>query len=261
MHESSVAELMSDVVVTMRLEDTVQHARDTMGRRDLRHLPVVDGTGVVVGIVSDRDLLRAVGRDAEAVSQVMTEDPLTVFGDTPAYEAAALMIHHRFGALPVIDADRRIVGIVTETDLLMEAHTALRKAAPPEAATPEVEARIEHAVLRAKLDRVRRARYPDTAVVELRDLRSFLVRHFGREEGASGLFARAKASSPEHDGVVSELEQQHAQILNQISHLADDNARLAEAGSVDVSVGVDRLVARLVEHEKQEAELARKLAG
>lgn len=261
MDTSRVEELMSDQVITMRPDETVQRARDMMGRRDLRHIPVVDEGGVVLGILSDRDLLSAFGRDADAISSVMTKDPLTVFSDTPAYEAAALMIHHRFGALPVIDADRKIVGIVTETDLLMQAHEALRRMASPDAATPEVETRIEHAALRAKLDRVRRARYPDTAVVELRDLCMFLVRHFGREESADGLFARVREAAPDLAPKADALVAQHAQILELINTLVDDNLRLAETGSVEVGRGVEDLVARLVEHEKRETELARRITG
>lgn len=96
----------------------------------IRHLPVLRD-GVLAGIVSDRDIRLAMpspltepdeGR-AEflartPVSAVMTADVITV-GPLEAVEDAAKLMHrHRVGSLPVTDADGRLLGIVTETDIL-----------------------------------------------------------------------------------------------------------------------------------------------
>jgi CBS domain-containing protein len=123
----TVAHLMRSPVHTLQPQHTLAHARRLMGQHFVRHLPVVDPSGVLVGIVSDRDLLQAVGRDAEAVSSLMTSEPLTVFGDTPAFEAVAMLLHHRVSALPVVDENCHVVGVVTDTDFLAEAYEALHR--------------------------------------------------------------------------------------------------------------------------------------
>lgn len=123
-----VADVMTRDPVRIGAADRVSRARAIMGDVQVRHLPVVDDAGLLVGILSDRDCLPAPA--AARVEAVMTPDPETVFPDTPAFEAAAIMIQRRFGSLPVIDPDRRVVGMITETDLLIQAYRALSRDAP-----------------------------------------------------------------------------------------------------------------------------------
>jgi acetoin utilization protein AcuB len=80
----------------------------------LRHLPIVDDKEILVGIVSEKDLLRASG-DVR-VEQVMTKDVITVTEYTALEEAARVMADHRVSSLPVM-RNGKLVGIVTETDL------------------------------------------------------------------------------------------------------------------------------------------------
>ncbi len=120
----TVAELMTRSIITARGEETIEAARRMMKGGTMRHLPVVDDGGVLVGIVSDRDLLGATDPSA-SVATVMTHEPDTVFAETPAYEAVAVMVHHTISCLPVVDAERRLVGLVTQTDILLEAHEML----------------------------------------------------------------------------------------------------------------------------------------
>jgi CBS domain-containing protein len=104
-----------------------------MVKSSVRHLPVVDARHRLVGILSDRDLLGAVRRGTRArpVRDHVTEAPRTVTPDTPAHVAADLMIHGRFGALPVVDTAGHLLGIITETDLLEVARIALLAEPPP----------------------------------------------------------------------------------------------------------------------------------
>jgi CBS domain-containing protein len=123
-----IEELMTTGVIALKEGDTVGQADEQMSAADIRHLPVVDAHHHVVGIVSNRDLVRALatskGKQVR-ITEVMTREVLTVRGETPAYRAAELMIDRKIGSLPVVGDDGVMIGIVTETDFLAVAHKAL----------------------------------------------------------------------------------------------------------------------------------------
>ena len=133
-----VADCMSKGVATVHADALARGAADMMRTRRVRHLPVVDRGGRLVGIVTDRDLRQVVfdpaiqlraGGLADAlkevtVAEVMTRAVLTVRPDTPVREAARLMRERKVGALPVV-RDGKVVGVVTEMDLLNELARAL----------------------------------------------------------------------------------------------------------------------------------------
>ena len=129
----TVADVMTKEVVVLREEDNLAEVAADMERYRFRHLPVVDGR-TLVGIVSQRDLLRATVSRLEAsvaardkdrhlkeqtfVARVMTRDPQSVLPETPLSVAAKKLVRGHFGCLPVVDAENRLVGIVTNHDLL-----------------------------------------------------------------------------------------------------------------------------------------------
>jgi acetoin utilization protein AcuB len=136
-----VRDWMSPDPVTVSPDTTVAEARVLMDAEGFRHLPVVSG-GTVIGIVSDRDVaikdvaLRAALRqrniedlldDDRPVEAVMAHATLHVIGpDATVSEAARLLVSRRISALPVIDGDRKLVGIITSVDCLLaslEQHT------------------------------------------------------------------------------------------------------------------------------------------
>jgi acetoin utilization protein AcuB len=96
-----------------------------------RQLPVVDATGNLVGIITDRDVRLAMNspivlhgrwQDEELLSKAtasscMTPGPVTVTSEAPAYRAAEMLSAYKFGALPVVDKGE-VVGIITVTDFL-----------------------------------------------------------------------------------------------------------------------------------------------
>jgi CBS domain-containing membrane protein len=123
-----VGEVMSAPVVSLTRGHSLHLAASLMELRHIRHLPVVDGKGRCVGLVTHRDLLAAqadllaqsVAREEALwvpVARVMKAAVWTVQEDTAALEAAQIMIDHKFGCLP-ITRGQRLVGIVTEADLL-----------------------------------------------------------------------------------------------------------------------------------------------
>ncbi len=143
-----VKDLMSSVVETLQVGDSLDMAAHLMKAGHIRHLPVVDGAERLIGLVTHRRLLSAWvshGRpDLERPGAVAAEVPvemlmernvLTISPDTSAALAAALIESSRFGCLPVVDQGK-LVGIVTEADFVRVARRHLEaEAAAEEAAT------------------------------------------------------------------------------------------------------------------------------
>ncbi len=120
-----VSDLMTTAVITVHPNEPVAEAREDMRTGAFRHLPVVDAHARLIGIVSDRDLLRGAANGKTTIAEVMTRSPVTVGPDRPAHIAAELMLQNKFGALPVIEDDGRLVGVITETDFMRVARSAL----------------------------------------------------------------------------------------------------------------------------------------
>ncbi len=118
---TTVGDLMSAKVATMRPDQPVSDAINVFGERQFRHLIVADG-GKLAGILSDRDVLRYCIRNRDGgsspVSGVMTRDPLTVGPGSSVSTAIQLMMSKRINCVPVVDGARMVLGILTTTDLL-----------------------------------------------------------------------------------------------------------------------------------------------
>jgi acetoin utilization protein AcuB len=126
-----VRDCMTRSVATIHSDALASGAIEMMRKRRIRHLPVVDREGRLVGIVTDRDLRQVVfdpavqarlARASDAlrgltVREVMTWGAVIVTPGTSIRDAARLMHERKVGALPVIDGDR-VVGILTERDVL-----------------------------------------------------------------------------------------------------------------------------------------------
>jgi acetoin utilization protein AcuB len=91
-----------------------------------RHLPVVNESGQLVGVVSDRDVQRAWCRGPDTlVASFMSRDIEFAHADAPAHEVAARMLRRKIGCLPIVDRQNHLLGIVTESDFLRIAQTVL----------------------------------------------------------------------------------------------------------------------------------------
>lgn len=107
---------------------TLDEASARMSAGDFRHLPVTGAAGRLAGIVSDRDLRRAAGRGLDPTTPVLelaTRAPTTATASESVSRAARRLSHERIGALPVVDGDGRVVGILTVTDVLAHAARVL----------------------------------------------------------------------------------------------------------------------------------------
>ncbi len=117
-----VADVMTRKTVTLSPHHGFAEAVSLMADRHFRHIVVVDTGGKILGVISDRDILRTLARtanwQAKDVSQIMTRDPFTVKRETPLVVAVAKIVSKRINCLPVLDDDGKVCGILTSTDLL-----------------------------------------------------------------------------------------------------------------------------------------------
>jgi acetoin utilization protein AcuB len=127
----SAAELMTENPRTVRVDESIGEAVEVFETMDFRHLPVVDEQGELVGMLSDRDL-RALelpyAQDAETVGSVlqkarlpaaamMSSNVVSVSPDADVTEIMELLLENKIGAVPVVDGEGALVGIVSYADV------------------------------------------------------------------------------------------------------------------------------------------------
>jgi CBS domain-containing protein len=109
-------------VVTIQPEASVADALDLLVPHNIGSLPVVDGRGRLVGIFTERDVLRGVHHDCESftrarIRNVMTEEPITCAPDDVVHEVMGKMSQHQVGQLPVVEGGE-VVGVVSVGDVI-----------------------------------------------------------------------------------------------------------------------------------------------
>ncbi|MGA2779874.1 MAG: CBS domain-containing protein [Steroidobacteraceae bacterium] len=128
----SLRSIMSPRVVTVEMDDRLAVVKEIFDSTKFHHLLVINGDGELAGVVSDRDLLKALSpyvgsaaenaRDAatlnKRVHQVMSRKPITLTPDAPLADAVKLLLEHRISCIPIVDEQFRPVGIVSWRDLL-----------------------------------------------------------------------------------------------------------------------------------------------
>ncbi len=119
----TVEQFMAVDLFTVRPEDVLDLAASLMHWRHVRHVPVEDDAGRLIGIVSHRDLIELLASGKSTASgsilirDIMKTDLVTVCPNTPTLEALDLMRERNIGCLPVLK-DRRLVGLITAYDFL-----------------------------------------------------------------------------------------------------------------------------------------------
>ena len=118
-------------VITLSPDDALRTVVELELQKKIRHFPVVDAAGKLLGIVTDRDLKRALPSplvaidedererilDETKVSRIMTRDPVSVGPGTPIAEAVRLLLQKRVTGLPVVE-NGKLCGIFTAVDAL-----------------------------------------------------------------------------------------------------------------------------------------------
>ena len=128
-----VEEVMTKDVATLPDDRSLVDAHKLMQKHNVRHLPIVEAnTGVLVGMVSDRDVrtflspFAGSGRETEQdkatlylkISKVMTKDPITAKPSDKLQSVVETMLQKKFDCLPVVDDQGRVSGIITTFDAL-----------------------------------------------------------------------------------------------------------------------------------------------
>jgi CBS domain-containing protein/gamma-glutamyl:cysteine ligase YbdK (ATP-grasp superfamily) len=120
----TVGQFMSTDLFTVQPDDLIDLAASVMDWRHIRHVPVEDKEGRLVGLITHRALLRRLSRGSHdlrdevmTVKEIMVSNPITVSSTTPTLEAIEIMRSNRVGCLPVVEGEQ-LVGIVTSYDFL-----------------------------------------------------------------------------------------------------------------------------------------------
>lgn len=147
--QTPAVEVMTRDVVSFTADTTVEEAVQALGTRAISGAPVVDSDGRLIGLLEDSDLIVSQARIhapsaieilgayiplpssldrfreevthamASTVGEMMRVDPPAVGSDATLEDIATLMTDHDVSRIPVVDADRRVVGIVSRGDLIL----------------------------------------------------------------------------------------------------------------------------------------------
>ena len=124
----TVEQVMTSDVFTVHPEDLIDLAASLMDWQHLRYVPVEDKDGHLLGLLSWRAVMKVVSRgnagEGVPVRELMQEQPITIRPEASTLEAIQTMRKHEISCLPVVNAEKRLVGIVTEHDF-MELSAAL----------------------------------------------------------------------------------------------------------------------------------------
>jgi CBS domain-containing protein len=120
------SDIMSSPVFTISEDIYVNDAWIKFTEKKVHHMPVLSGDGKLIGIVSDRDLLKKLiisdGRIETAgdalVRDIMSTDVIATTPLTDIRRIAKAMLDHHIGAMPIVNAEGTIVGIISRSDIL-----------------------------------------------------------------------------------------------------------------------------------------------
>jgi acetoin utilization protein AcuB len=129
---SSLADVMTARLVTVEIDDPLEVVKEIFDSVRFHHLLVVDSGKKLCGVISDRDLLRALSpyigtvsenaRDTatlkKRVHQIMTRQPVTLPPEATVADAVKVFLEHRVSCIPVVGPGFKAVGIVSWRDVL-----------------------------------------------------------------------------------------------------------------------------------------------
>ena len=123
-----VKDIMKTNLFTLYESETISDAQDVMILERIRHIPVVNSSFKLVGLITHRDLIRALTRKQEScpVKLIMKKNVVVVDLSIPLRDVIKIMITNKYGCLPVVNDSGKLVGIVTEIDLLKVLYSMIK---------------------------------------------------------------------------------------------------------------------------------------
>lgn len=124
-------DLVKSKLITLPTGASIYEAAQLMSEKRIRHLPIVNGSNQIVGIVSERDVNDIAHARDIAIEKVMSKTIQTVRGDTPLRSAIFKLLENKISSLLITDDQDVCVGIVTTDDFLWYlAHSQFSEAKP-----------------------------------------------------------------------------------------------------------------------------------
>ena len=142
LNKVKINDIMTKKVIFIHENDRFSLVEEKLREFNIRHLPIIDDRGKLVGIVTQRDLYRIQSPrhleddtwyydqkslDSHILKYVMTKDPSALNPEDPVAKAILLMVQCRYGCLPIVQKDRTLCGIITQHDILKVAARILRE--------------------------------------------------------------------------------------------------------------------------------------
>lgn len=112
----TIQTLVSDITPPLQSSDSVEHALGLMLELRVRHLPVVSTEGRLIGLISENQLLDAMGPDAP-LETLLGLEPVSVSPDTHVFDATKVIVDHNLTALPIANEDGSFIGLVKRNNI------------------------------------------------------------------------------------------------------------------------------------------------
>ncbi len=126
-----IKDLLNEKIVTVEMDDSLRVVKEIFDNTNFHHLLVVE-RGKLYGVISDRDLLKAINpnigtiretvQDAavlnKKVHQIMTRKLITLGLDASFYDALEIFDQHKVSCIPIVDAENKALGIISWRDIL-----------------------------------------------------------------------------------------------------------------------------------------------
>lgn len=113
----TAGDVMTPQPLTLRADTSVHEAAQLLADNRISGAPVIDDNGTIAGIVSEYDLIARPGR---TVGEVMTKAVVSVADTAPVDRIRALLVTQRLKRVPVVDAQGRLIGLISRADLVRE---------------------------------------------------------------------------------------------------------------------------------------------
>ncbi|ENN95710.1 hypothetical protein J422_06476 [Methanocaldococcus villosus KIN24-T80] len=112
-----VKDIMSSPPIVANPNITINEAANVLIKYDINHLPIVDSEGRLIGIVTSWDIAKALALNKKKIDEIMTKNVVVAYKDEPIDVVARRMSLNKISGMPVIDENKRVIGVITSEDI------------------------------------------------------------------------------------------------------------------------------------------------